>query len=125
MGSREGVFPPGLRNPVLFGRATRRLIAAHVAAVEAVKSGPRVNLNLWVGLSLLAVGGLFLLWAFARPLSDQLEEDEQPDEDDRTVRGAPAPVGPDAAAFGGSETTSRRARRDRAGAVGDDRFRRE
>jgi beta-glucosidase len=39
MGYREGVFPPGLRNPVLFGRATRRLTAAHAAAVEAVKSG--------------------------------------------------------------------------------------
>jgi beta-glucosidase len=39
MGYREGLFPPGLRNPVMFERATRRLIAAHAAAVEAVKSG--------------------------------------------------------------------------------------
>jgi beta-glucosidase len=39
MGYRQGVFPPGLRNPVLFERATRRLIAAHAAAVEAVKGG--------------------------------------------------------------------------------------
>jgi len=77
-----------------------------------------INMNLWVGLAVLAVGGLFLLWAFARPLSEQLEE--EPEEDDRTVRGAPAPVGPDAAAFAGSETTSRRARRDRPGAGGDE-----
>jgi hypothetical protein len=83
-----------------------------------------VNLNLWVGLSLLAVGGLFLLWAFARPLGEELEE-EEPEPDDRTVKGAPAPVGADAAAFAGSETTSRRARRDRAGTVDGDRFRRE
>ena len=73
-----------------------------------------INVNLWVGLAMLGVGGLFLLWAFARPLSEQLEED------DRTVRGAPAPVGPEAAAFAGSETTSRRARRDRPGAGGDE-----
>ena len=84
-----------------------------------------VNLNLWVGLSLLAVGGLFLLWAFARPLGQELEEEEEPEPDERTVDGAPAPVGADAAAFAGSETTSRGARRDRAGAADGDRFRRE
>jgi beta-glucosidase len=38
-GYREGRFPPGRRNPILFGRVTRRLIAAHEAAVEAVKTG--------------------------------------------------------------------------------------
>ena len=67
------------------------------------------NLNLWVGIAMLIVGGLFLVWAFARPLAQQLEE---PPEDDRTVVGAHAPTGPDAAALGGSETTSRRTRRD-------------
>jgi len=66
-----------------------------------------------------------LPWAFARPLSEQLQEDEEAEEDYRTVRSAPAPVGPDAAAFAGSETTSRSARRDRAGSGGDGRFRRE
>jgi beta-glucosidase len=39
MGYREGLFPPGLRNPVMFERVTRRLIDAHGAAVEAVKGG--------------------------------------------------------------------------------------
>jgi hypothetical protein len=98
------------------------------ASDEEIRKAAGINLNLWVGLSLLAVGALFLLWAFARPLSEQLEEDEEeeaPPERDRTVRGAPAPVGPDAAAFGGSETTSRRARRDRPGAGGERRVRPE
>ena len=39
MGYRQGVFPPGLRNPTQFGRVTGRLIEAHAAAVQAVKTG--------------------------------------------------------------------------------------
>jgi beta-glucosidase len=39
MGYRQGWFPPGMRSPGHFRRATSRLIAAHAAAVEAVKSG--------------------------------------------------------------------------------------
>jgi hypothetical protein len=93
------------------------------ASDREIEKAAGINLNLWVGLCMLAIGALFLLWAFMRPLSEQLEEEE--DEEDRTVRGAPAPVGPDAASFGGSETSSRRARRDRAGVGGDERFRRE
>ena len=38
-GYRHGNFPPGLRHPGLWRKATQRLIAAHEAAVEAVKSG--------------------------------------------------------------------------------------
>jgi hypothetical protein len=100
------------------------------ASDAEIQKAAGINLNLWVGLSLLAVGALFLLWAFARPLSEQLEEDEEEEEEgrpegDRTVRGAPAPVGPDAAAFAGSETTSRRSRRDRARTGGDRRLQRE
>ena len=70
------------------------------------------NLNLYVGLAMLAVAAFFLAWAFLRPLADELE-DAEPPEGDRTVRGAHAPVGPDAAALAGSETTRRRARGDR------------
>ena len=33
------------------------------------------NLNLWVGLAMIIVAGIFIGWAFARPLSEQLEED--------------------------------------------------
>jgi hypothetical protein len=86
------------------------------ASQEEIDKAAGVNLNLWVGLSLLVVGALFLAWAFARPLSDRLEEGEGPAGDDRTVRGAPA--------LAGSQTTSRRARRDRTRAAGDGRFRR-
>jgi hypothetical protein len=80
------------------------------------------NLNLSVGISMLVVGALFLLWAFARPLGEELEEDDK-DEDgerfvrpegDRTVVGAHAPTGPDAAALAGSKTTRRQPRRDRS-----------
>ena len=39
MGYRQGWFPPGMRSPGHFRRATSRLIAAHAAAVQAVKSG--------------------------------------------------------------------------------------
>jgi hypothetical protein len=70
------------------------------------------NLNLWVGVAMLIVAALFLLWASTRPLSDELEDAER-DEGDRTVEGAHAPTGPDAAALRGSETTRRRPRRDR------------
>jgi len=70
------------------------------------------NLNLWVGVAMLVVAALFMLWAFTRPLAEELEEAERPD-GDRTVAGEPAPTGPDAAALGGSETTRRRPRRDR------------
>ncbi len=73
------------------------------------------NLNLWVGVAMLITAAIFLAWAFMRPLGDEIV-DEEPPEDDRTVRGAHAPTGPDAAALGGSQTTRRRARRDRGGA---------
>jgi hypothetical protein len=70
------------------------------------------NLNLYVGIAMLVVAALFLLWAFTRPLADELDEAER-EEGDRTVAGAHAPTGPDAAALSGSETTRRRPRRDR------------
>ncbi len=70
------------------------------------------NLNLWVGVAMLIVAAFFLIWAFTRPLSDELEAAER-EESDRTVKGAHAPTGPDAAALGGSATTRRRPKRDR------------
>jgi hypothetical protein len=69
------------------------------------------NLNLWVGVAMLLVGLLFLAWQFFLPLSDELGDDGPP-EDDRTVPGAHAPTGPDAAALGGSQTTRRTPRKD-------------
>jgi hypothetical protein len=35
-----------------------------------------VHINLWMGLGMLALGILFLIWAFARPLGQQLREAE-------------------------------------------------
>ena len=81
-----------------------------------IEKAAGVNVNLWTGLAMLAVGILFLVWAFTRPMTDELDEHDE--ESDRTVKGAPAPVGADAAALAGSRTTSRRARRDRQGGDG-------
>jgi hypothetical protein len=35
-----------------------------------------VRINLWAGLGMLALGVLFLVWAFSRPLSEQLDSTE-------------------------------------------------
>ena len=61
---------------------------------------------------MLVLALIFLTWAFTRPLGEELGDAEAP-EGDRTVVGAHAPTGPDAAALAGSKTTRRRARRDR------------
>lgn len=45
-----------------------------------------VHINLWAGLGMLVLGGLFLLWAFTRPLSRELEEAEAESEE---MRGGP------------------------------------
>jgi hypothetical protein len=44
---------------------------------EEIDKAAGVNINLWAGLGMLVVGLLFLLWAFARPLSEELGS-EQP-----------------------------------------------
>ena len=33
-----------------------------------------VNINLWAGLGMLAISAFFLIWAFTRPLGEQLAE---------------------------------------------------
>ena len=77
-----------------------------------IEQAAGINVNLWVGLAMLLVAAIFLGWAFTRPLSRELDGDG----DDGSTRGAHAPTGPDAAAFAGSETKSRRSRSDREGA---------
>jgi xanthine/uracil/vitamin C permease (AzgA family) len=42
-----------------------------------------ININLYAGIGMLVLGLLFLLWAFTRPLSEQL--------DDGAAPGAPRP----------------------------------
>ena len=35
-----------------------------------------VNINLWTGLGMLVISAFFLIWAFTRPLGEQLAESE-------------------------------------------------
>jgi hypothetical protein len=76
-----------------------------------------VNINLWAGLGMLALSAIFLVWAFTRPLGEDLAEAEA---DHTGPPGAPAPRGVDAAALG-SHQRSRRTRDDRTrgGGSGD------
>jgi hypothetical protein len=74
-----------------------------------------VNINLWAGLGMLALSAIFLVWAFTRPLGQELAEAEA---DHTGPPGAPAPRGVDAAALG-SHQRSRRTRRDGPGGLGD------
>jgi hypothetical protein len=82
------------------------------ASDASIAKSADMNVNLWSGLGMLVLGAFFLAWAFIRPLSATLDEDG-PDSEDRTVKGAPAPVGADAAALSGTRTTPRRALRNR------------
>lgn len=43
---------------------------------EEIERAAGVNINLFAGLGMLALGLLFLLWAFTRPLGRELAEDE-------------------------------------------------
>src|SRR5688572_2255844 len=56
-----------------------------------------VNINLITGLGMLAIAALFLVWAFTRPLGEELRETAEGDPPGRP--GAPAPHGVDAAAL--------------------------
>src|SRR4051794_22590128 len=42
-----------------------------------IQKAAGVRVNLWTGLAMIAVAILFLIWAFTRPLSKQLEEAER------------------------------------------------
>jgi hypothetical protein len=74
-----------------------------------------VNINLWAGLGMLVLSGLFLLWAFTRPLGEELRAAEEGEP--TGPPGTPAPRGVDAAALA-SHQRSRRAGRDRPGGEG-------
>jgi xanthine/uracil/vitamin C permease (AzgA family) len=43
---------------------------------EEIDKAAGVNINLWAGLGMLAVGLLFIAWALWRPLSEELASDE-------------------------------------------------
>jgi hypothetical protein len=46
-----------------------------------VQRAAGINVNLWVGISLLATAACFITWALVRPLGRELEEDEPARED--------------------------------------------
>ena len=53
------------------------LFVLGIGASDAdVEKAAGLNVNLWTGLAMLLVGACFLVWAFTRPLSAQLEEAE-------------------------------------------------
>jgi hypothetical protein len=57
------------------------LLVAGIVGSDADKNkAAGVNINLWVGLVLLVASALFFLWAFTRPLTEELEEAERPDQ---------------------------------------------
>ena len=82
---------------------------------EEIDKAAGVNINLYAGLGMLAFGLLMLVWAFTRPLGEELVESEGDG-----PSGAPPPRGVDAAALG-SHQRRRGARgdRDRPGGGGD------
>jgi len=75
-----------------------------------------VNINLWAGLVMLGISAIFLVWAFTRPLGEELREAGEEDPAPRT--GAAAPQGVDAAALA-SHQRSRRTRGDDTRRPGD------
>jgi hypothetical protein len=76
-----------------------------------------VNINLWAGLAMLVFGLLMLLWAFTRPLGDELREAEEGED---AHAGAAAPRGVDAAGLA-SHQRGGSPRFDRPGAERDRR----
>lgn len=54
------------------------LLLAGILGSEADKEkAAGVNINLWVGLVLLAASALFWVWALTRPLTEELREAER------------------------------------------------
>src|SRR3954451_19665296 len=63
------------------------------------------NLNLWVGLAMIVVAAIFLGWAFARPLSEQLEEYEDEPARSEPSESARGEAGSDGKRFPGRVAT--------------------
>ena len=42
-----------------------------------IQKSAGVHINLWEGIAMLVLGGLFMLWGFLRPLGKQLAEAER------------------------------------------------
>jgi len=88
-----------------------------------IQKAAGVRINLWTGLAMIAVAIIFLIWAFTRPLSKQLEEAEREVAEYDRIHGKP---GGDGAASGGATNggTTNGGTTDGAtngGTTGDDR----
>ena len=46
-------------------------MAGAMASQADIDKAAGVNINLWMGLAMLVLGGLFWLWALTRPLSSE------------------------------------------------------
>ena len=44
------------------------------ASQDEIDKAAGWNLNLWVGLAMIVVAGIFIGWALARPLSEQMDD---------------------------------------------------
>ena len=70
------------------------LIGAGLFGSHTVKNkAAGVNIDLWVGMALVVVSGLFWFWATTRSLVDELEDDDEPEagaEQDVTAGERPA-----------------------------------
>jgi xanthine/uracil/vitamin C permease (AzgA family) len=42
-----------------------------------IEKAAGVHINLWAGLGMLVLGGLFIAWALLRPLGRQMQEEER------------------------------------------------
>jgi hypothetical protein len=51
-------------------------ILGFAASQDDIDRAAGLNINLLAGLGMLALGALFLLWAFLRPLGEQLGSEE-------------------------------------------------
>jgi hypothetical protein len=53
------------------------IIAGLTDGEAAIHKAAGVHVNLWAGLGMLILGILFLIWAFTRPLGQQLREESE------------------------------------------------
>src|SRR5918997_4249135 len=69
----------------VFGVWAILLIVLGVTESDAeIAKAADVNINLWAGLGMAALSALFLIWAFTRPLGEELREAEGTDPSPRT-----------------------------------------
>jgi len=55
------------------------LFVAGIVGSDADKNkAAGVNINLWVGITLIVASALFWFWALSRPLTEELKEAERP-----------------------------------------------